>query len=1392
MKRLFQWMLILLFATLVIQAPLEVSAAALPSVSVEAQPGEGPYDVSKPVLFFLRIRAGDRLFKEVKFTFSHQGLKLQGIFKHSSSVVFDRSGNTITVTGDKNGFSFVPLSFKYGIEPGEDGVSCFAVTNVLVTFVDKEVKPASMFLPSQSVALDLSLPHEHQYGVEQTLVAASCTEPGRAKRVCLGCGAEEFLDVAPTGHQEAWTLLTPATCMTQGEEVFSCQACDAGPSDRRATPMVEHSFEDSWMPMKSPSCTSDGLEERYCSFALHREERVVQASGHQLGEPEPLKDATCIEAGEEILRCMRCDYRELVPIAVLPHEALPWAEEVTPGCTSEGLEVECCKHCNIRMQERGTAALGHKLVHAGWQPDDCEAPDRMELLSCERCPFSTNVSAVAGKHEFVHDVKAPDCEHDGLEVIACSRCSVRQELVLPAFGHDYSEWLTSPIPTCAQTGIRERRCYTCERSFSEDLPTNNWHDFSGAWRITEFATCAAEGRMEKRCQHGCGLVYEEALSMLPHQVSVWKPGAGYSCEAGGFREGLCDGCGQPMKETIAPNQLHEWTEWDTVQEANCTEPGNEQRGCEACGRVETRPVFRLGHALGPLKLSLEPSCTERGEMVQLCSRCPYRYTEPLLPLGHQEDAGVEDEVTDCSLSRFKRFTCLREGCGAVRTLRMEGVNHAFQPWAETLAATCTEPGREGRQCVRCPAFESRELPRLGHHLGEQKLTREPSCSENGEMARYCARCDYVYLEGLSRIEHVFGAWETPTFASCKAAGERIRRCTLCNDDEKVTIAQLDHQYEHLRQIEAPSCAREGINEERCKLCEGVRQVALPRIDHAFDEWHRTAAPACGTAGQESRHCKRCPELESRELLPLHHEYSEPVVLNPAGCEHAGEQERRCKLCDERFPSALQPLGHRFGPWQKASYLDCEAGGEQVSACERCEATQTREAPPLAHFYAAWEVERPATCSLEGSRLRACRRCSHTQQEALPLIAHRHGSWVNQEGQDCAQGRKQTRVCLDCSGDEERQLPPKAHSYLPWSTVEASTCAVPGTRERKCRDCSAVEQQELAQNAHRYGDWAFEGEHSCDKPGEQRRSCTGCGKVEARAYEAGKHSYLPWQTISAASCEQAGLRERQCRHCAAAEQQELAAMGHSFGPWITVRKAACDLEGQQERQCKRCDHQEKRGLAALKHWLGSWRVGKAAGLDQPGQLVKLCRRCSMTLEQRSYSRPRESFAVSFCSFGIPLKQINSKSNRWYTLTPVDLRQEGEHRYPLIGNGTHCVGLVTVVVRNGELTVDYSLFAEGTELFKPSLRFMDSLEGLSDREIELRRVQRAFGKPINISRAFKERAVVFMSIRLQALFDASDARNLPYSLDSAPPEGLPPYRVQLEQMQALMNQFVEERK
>jgi len=73
---------------------------------------------------------------------------------------------------------------------------------------------------------------------------------------------------------------------------------------------------------------------------------------------------------------------------------------------------------------------------------------------------------------------------------------------------------------------------------------------------------------------------------------------------------------------------HDYGKWKVVEEATCTEAGEKERECDACGETETKKIPPTGHSYTQ-KVTAEPSCRGDGETTYTCKHCKDSYTEPI-------------------------------------------------------------------------------------------------------------------------------------------------------------------------------------------------------------------------------------------------------------------------------------------------------------------------------------------------------------------------------------------------------------------------------------------------------------------------------------------------------------------------------------------------------------------------------------------------------------------------------------------------------------------------------------------------------------------------------------------------------------------------------------------
>ena len=118
---------------------------------------------------------------------------------------------------------------------------------------------------------------------------------------------------------------------------------------------------------------------------------------------------------------------------------------------------------------------------------------------------------------------------------------------------------------------------------------------------------------------------------------------------------------------------HNWSDWQTVTNPNCTEEGSKKRTCLTCGKTEIESIPALGHDY--VVETITPTCTQPGTNRYTCTVCGKIEEETLPALGH-------NYIT------------------------------------ETVSPTCTEQGYISHTCINCgDIYKNNYISALGHDYG---------------------------------------------------------------------------------------------------------------------------------------------------------------------------------------------------------------------------------------------------------------------------------------------------------------------------------------------------------------------------------------------------------------------------------------------------------------------------------------------------------------------------------------------------------------------------------------------------------------------------------------------------------------------------------------------------
>ncbi len=275
-------------------------------------------------------------------------------------------------------------------------------------------------------------------------------------------------------------------------------------------------------------------------------------------------------------------------------------------------------------------------------PSPSPAPTATPMPSPSPAPTATPTpTPEVHVHDEVEEITDATCESAGKITVTCGTCGVLlREEELPANGHSYGEWQTVTEATCTEEGTKKRICTIegCDHEeeetiealdhdyateFTEDtaatcttvgskskhcsrcesttevteIPANG-HSY-GEWQTVTEATCTAEGAKERTCTvEGCGIKEEETIAVLGHDyATTFTIDTEATCMAAGSKSKHCSRCESTTEVTEIAVLAHNYGEWQTVEEATCTEEGRKRQVCQntGCGYIDVQPVEALGH-----------------------------------------------------------------------------------------------------------------------------------------------------------------------------------------------------------------------------------------------------------------------------------------------------------------------------------------------------------------------------------------------------------------------------------------------------------------------------------------------------------------------------------------------------------------------------------------------------------------------------------------------------------------------------------------------------------------------------------------------------------------------------------------------------------------------------
>lgn len=231
----------------------------------------------------------------------------------------------------------------------------------------------------------------HHY-VGKVTKEATCTENGVITYTCKDkdCDDSYTKDIPGLNHPSRQTIVTEATCGTDGKVVTSCSICKAVISnDTLIAP--DHDFG-SWKVTKQPTTTALGEKTRTCKNCKEKETKDVPMVGTSgtshthVYSSKTTTAATCTTAGVKTFTCT-CSINYTEEIPALEHNPGNW-QTVTPATEkTPGVRKKFCRRCSKELESEEVAFVPthtHSYTSKVIKPATCKESGTKEY-TCSTC-----------------------------------------------------------------------------------------------------------------------------------------------------------------------------------------------------------------------------------------------------------------------------------------------------------------------------------------------------------------------------------------------------------------------------------------------------------------------------------------------------------------------------------------------------------------------------------------------------------------------------------------------------------------------------------------------------------------------------------------------------------------------------------------------------------------------------------------------------------------------------------------------------------------------------------------------------------------------------------------------------------------------------------------------
>ena len=313
-------------------------------------------------------------------------------------------------------------------------------------------------------------------------------------------------DVYYSGTDESWASISIGSNNTSLENAtIHCHLCK--------TDNLIHIEE------VAPTCTESGNIEYWhcsgcdkyfsdadCSNVIALEETFKGAIGHDWSTEYTIdQEPTCTQEGLKSYHCTKCGEQQAESISAIDPLGHIYAECIIEAtCSQKGHTLHVCGRCGDSFIDTEVPAKGHSFSDWNMDIDSTCTEEGLQHRVCSECGYIETKGLVKKNHSFSSDYiidKEATCTTDGSMSYHCTAdgCTATSgNVVIPAVGHQYTNWIEIKKPSCTEAGDAERKCSVCgaEEVIHFDARGHIWMNEP---TVDKASTCTEEGSMSIHC-----------------------------------------------------------------------------------------------------------------------------------------------------------------------------------------------------------------------------------------------------------------------------------------------------------------------------------------------------------------------------------------------------------------------------------------------------------------------------------------------------------------------------------------------------------------------------------------------------------------------------------------------------------------------------------------------------------------------------------------------------------------------------------------------------------------------------------------------------------------------------------------------------------------------------